>query len=276
MLRALPLILVLAACGQNRTIPERPDYMAPPVTPLTCQPNLDGQIDDSEAKATLGVPETLLVNPAGTTRTIDQTGTIDMQGHRVWDFGADYADDQLAHMEARPLSDFWFASSFPNGAYVVPVDLGGTVLGVYSDDGQNLLLHGIASSQMSPPEGQTLLPYQAPIALYRYPLTIGKSWVSAGTVVNGTLRGLPYAGRDTYEVNIDEAGQLVLPDLTFTQTLRSRTTVTIEPAVGPNITRKQVSWLFECFGEVARAVSVDGETNDNFTTTSELRRLGLQ
>ncbi len=92
---------------------------------------------------------------------------------------------------------------------------------------------------------------------------------------NGTLRGLPYAGRDTYEVSIDAAGQLILPDLTFTQALRSRTHLTVEPAVGPNVSTRQTSWLFECFGEVARATSLDNEPNDDFTTTSELRRLGL-
>jgi hypothetical protein len=276
MMRALSVLLLVAACGPNRTIPDRPDYQNPPPTMLTCEPNLDGMIEDAEAKAVIGNPESLLVSPAGVQRTVDQSGYVDGQGHRVWDFGADYADDQIAHLSAQPLSGHWFASSFPNGQYVVPVDVGGTVLGVYSDDGSNLYLHGIASAEEHPSNGQTLLPYQAPLALYQYPLTVGKTWVSAGEVKNGTLLGLPYAGRDTYEVKITQSGQLVLPDVTFTQTLLSLTTVTIEPAVGPNITRKQASWLFECFGEVARAASVNGETNDNFTTTSELRRLGLQ
>jgi hypothetical protein len=33
--------------------------------------------------------------------------------------------------------------------------------------------------------------------------------------------------------------------------------------------------LFECYGEVARATAADGETNDDFINTSELRRLGF-
>src|SRR5262249_13738795 len=159
-----------------------------------------------EAKAALGVPESLLVSPAGAARTVDLNGTVDAQGHRIWDFGADYADDQVAHVAAQPLNGLWFAASFPGGQFVVPVDAGGTPVGVYSDDGSTLLLHGIASAQQNAPEGVTLLPYQAPIALYRYPLEVGKSWVSSSTVMNGTARGLPYAGRDTYEVSIDAAG----------------------------------------------------------------------
>ena len=44
---------------------------------------------------------------------------------------------------------------------------------------------------------------------------------------------------------------------------------------GNVIVRRQSGWVFECFGEVARATAADGETNDDFTTTAELRRLGL-
>ena len=104
---------------------------------------------------------------------------------------------------------------------------------------------------------------------------MGKSWVSVGTVVNGTIRALPYAGRDTYQVSVDAAGRLELTDLTFTQALRVRTRITVEPAVGASVVRRQVSWLFECFGEVARAVADPTDLAENFTRTTELRRLGL-
>jgi hypothetical protein len=271
----IAVLVLAAACGENRTYPDRMAYEGPAEQALTCVPNLDGKLEASELKATLGVPLSLLVSPASVQRTVDLEGGTDAKGQRVWNYATDYADDQVAKLSAEPLSGRWFASTFPAGQYVLPLDLGGKVFGVYSDDGQNLLLHGLASADENPPEGKTLLPYTQPVALYRYPLEVGKSWVSAGEVQNATLRGLPYAGRDTYEISVDEAGRLELPDLTFTQTLRSRTHLTIEPAVGNTVSRRQVSWLFECFGEVARATSLDNETSDNFTTTSELRRLGL-
>ena len=275
MKRAWWLPVVLLACGENRTFPDRLAYEAPAAQPLTCLPNLDGKLEASELVATLNVSVSLLVSPFGTTRTIDLNGGTDNAGHRVWPYATDYADDRVARLEATALTGHWFAASFPGGQYVLPVDLGGSTLGVYSEDGSNLLLHGVASAIENPPEGKTLLPYQAPVALYRYPLEVGKTWVSVGNVSNAVLRGRPYAARDTYQVTIDQSGQLELPDVTFTQALRSRTKVTLEPVAGPTITRRQVSWLFECFGEVARATSLDGETKDDFTTTSELRRLGL-
>jgi len=146
---------------------------------------------------------------------------------------------------------------------------------VYANDGSSLTLLGYASAQQAPAEGRTLVVYSTPIILYRFPIQPGAQWVSTSEVRNATVRGLPYAGRDTYQVNVDASGQLELPDVTFTQAIRVRTAVTVEPAVGQSVTRRQVGWLFECFGEVARAVSLDGELNDDFTTTAELRRLGF-
>jgi hypothetical protein len=40
-------------------------------------------------------------------------------------------------------------------------------------------------------------------------------------------------------------------------------------------TQRQVGFLFECLGEVTRATSKLNEPDENFTTASELRRLGL-
>ena len=54
-----------------------------------------------------------------------------------------------------------------------------------------------------------------------------------------------------------------------------RTTLTVTPAAGKAVSTRQTSFLFECFGEVARATSQNDETQDNFTTAAEVRRLGL-
>jgi hypothetical protein len=42
----------------------------------------------------------------------------------------------------------------------------------------------------------------------------------------------------------------------------------------PPNTQRQVSFLFECFGEIGRATAQPKETNDDFTTAAEIRRLG--
>ena len=69
------------------------------------------------------------------------------------------------------------------------------------------------------------------MALYLFPLEKGKTWVSVGTTRNAMFYGIPYAGKDTYEVSVEDTGELLLPDLTFEQAMMVRTTVKVEPAV---------------------------------------------
>lgn len=271
----LSLAVWLTACGDNRTIVPKDAYVAATVTPLSCVPNLDGKIDGAELQAALDTPVHYLVSPPAVSRPVSLSGEVNEQGQREWDLATDYADDRVATLSASSLSGQWFAASFPSGQFVSPLDLGGTTLGVYQHDGAHLLLLGYASREENPSTGQTRVVYSSPVVVYDFPLEVGAEWVSVGQVVNGTIRGLPYAGRDTYQMKVDAAGVLALPDVTFTQALRVRTTTTIEPAVGNVITRRQTGWVFECFGEVARATAADGESSDDFTTTSELRRLGL-
>jgi hypothetical protein len=245
------------------------------VPPLECIPNLDGVIEAKELQTTIGVPVTYLVNPAGSTRPVNVVGEVNPQGRRVWNFAVDSADDRVAKLQASAPATKWWASFFPAAQFTTPLDLGGRIDGVYANDGANLLLLGYASSAEHPPEGRTLVIYSQPVAIFRFPLQVPKAWVSVAEVRNATVRGLPFAGRDTYTVKVDAAGVIELPDLSFTQVLRVRTTTVIEPSVGAAIVRRQVGWVFECFGEVARATAPDNESKDDFTTAVEFRRLGL-
>jgi hypothetical protein len=237
---------------------------------LTCLPNLDGQLYASERRPGLGAQLRRLVNAAGTTRAVDLAGA-----GGTWDWSADYADDRLAVLEAKPLAGQWFASSFPEATFVAPVDVAGELWGVYRHTDAALELFGMASAVDAPLGSRTLLVYQQPVQLYRFPLKPGASWTATGKVLNGTYHGLPYAGTDTYEFSVDAAGDLLLRDLTFSQVLRVRTRVQVTPAVGIPTSRRQVGFLAECYGEVARASSRDNETDTDFTTAAELRRVGL-
>lgn len=275
MKRLLVLALALAACANDSdpAHPEHAPYVPPSAQPLACVPNLDGQIDSSELDAFFGVTEQLLVSTAD--RTVDVAGTPQMDGTIHWDFTGDYADDRTISLGAVPLGDQWFAGSFPGGQFVLPFDAGATIMAVYAKDDATVYLLGEASTDENPADGQTLLPYQTPVHAFELPLAPGKQWVSVGEVMNGTIKGLPYAGKDTYQFSVDGVGQLSLPDLVFSQAMRVRATVTVEPAAGVATQVKQVSFLSECFGEVARASSHPGETNDDFTTAAEVRRLGF-
>jgi hypothetical protein len=270
---------VLVSCGDNqtRTLRDHPAYVSPAPEPLACVPNLDGQIDASELDAAIGVPVTYLVSAAGEERPVDVAGRPGDGGKRLWDWSADYAGDRAAQISASLIDEKWYAASFPGAQFVAPFDAGGTIESVYAKDDTALYLLGLASAVEEPEEGKTLLVYAAPVALYKFPLRPGVSWVSVGESKNGVLRGLPYAAKDTYEVKIDaEAiGELRLPDLKFDQALRVRQRVTLQPSAGQSVSTTQVSFLFECFGEVARATSRKDEELEDFTTAAEVRRLGL-
>jgi hypothetical protein len=243
---------------------------------LPCVPNLDGKIESRELVPQVGIPANYLVNPSGKDRVVDVVGQMNA-GKLTWNFGADYADDQVAKIQAQHIDGKWYAASFTGivNPVVVASDLAGRTEGVYTQDDQGFFLHGIASTEPSPPEGKTLLVYTAPVMLYRFPLQPGGAWTSKGEVKNGTLRGLPFASQDTYDVKVDGAGELGLPDFVLTQALRVRTNVSISPSAGALTTQRQVGFLFECLGEVARATSKLNEPDENFTNASELRRLGL-
>lgn len=270
------LLVTLAACDTNLTTPpDRPLYTPGELEPLACVPNLDGKLDADELREALETPVSYLVNPSGSTVAVDLAGQVDDSGARRWDFAGGAEGDELARIEASALTGKWYADSFPEGQFVVPGDLGGLVENIYRRDEQGFYLLGVASSQEDPPEGQTLLVYEQPVALYRFPLEEGKRWVSVGTTRDATLRGLPYAGKDTYEVEVEAVGELLLPDLTFEQVYMIRTRTTIEPAVGQSVSQQQISFLFECFGEVARVTSATNEEEDFFDSAIELRRLGI-
>jgi hypothetical protein len=272
---ALPLVLVVASCGDNQTHPDQnAPYEAGSPAPLACVPNLDGRIDATELQPVLNTPIKYLVSPSWAQRSVDVAGTVDGSGKRTWSFGTALADDQTIMLRATAVTGKWYAASFPGGQFTTPFDAAGTLDAVYAQDATGLYLLGLASTEQAPPEGETLYVYSPPIQALRFPLTVGATWVSMGTITNGMLRGLPYAGMDTYEITDDATGELVIPDLTFTQAHRIREKVTVSPAAGQTVVTRQVSFFFECFGEVTRATSNPGETNDDFTTAAEVRRFG--
>jgi hypothetical protein len=73
---------------------------------------------------------------------------------------------------------------------------------------------------------------------------------------------------------MDGTGELIVPQLTFGQVLRVKTRLIVEPAIGAAYSVRQIGFIFECFGEVARATSRLNEPNPDFTTATEVRRIG--
>lgn len=274
-MRYLLLILLLSGCADNVTPPvsiaawDGDD----PATP-ECLPNLDGRIDADELAPGFGVPANFVVNAPGTTVELDLNGLRDASGARVWDFRGVSQSDRELQVQAQTVEGTWFESEFPGAQFTTPLDPRGVELGVYSHSDNGLFLHGFVSSD---PESNTLtqMRYTEPLLLYPFPLENGDEWISVGEVVNGQFRGLPYAGRDTYSSVVADTGEVWLDSIEFTDVLQVKTLVQVQPAVGASTSRVQVSWLFECFGEVVRAASEDGETDLDFSRASEFRRLGF-
>jgi len=282
------LLLLLAGCGgDNLSQPDgRAPYQGPEPEPLPCLPNLDGRIESHELAPTLNEQAAFIVSPPPTAATagfpVNVAGRVGEDGRRVWDWSETAPSDLSAALVARPLTDQWYVADFPGGEFSMPADLDGRLEAVYSHGQDALLLHGIASALPDPPEGRTLLAYEQPVRFFPFPLTLGTSWTDTGVVRSGILQGLsPWSQDDVYEVAVVAAGELRLPDFTFEQALRVDSKVTIRPKAGSRngYMQRQVSFVFECFGEVARASSVliDEPADDpgsDFTTAREVRRLG--
>jgi hypothetical protein len=276
LLSVVPLLLGtmatswLVACGDRVSpLPGHDAYVPGQTPPLSCAPNLDGVLEGKELPTVFDTAVSYLENPATKQRAVDVVG----DGSH-WDFGIDYADDQVLAITVTHLAGKWYAGSFPSGQFVTPQDAAHTLEAVYRRDDAGVYLLGIASTQQKPAEGETLVVYDQGILVAKFPLSPGTSWTSSGNVIGATIRGLPYAGKDIYEVTDDAIGALVLHDYTFSQVHRIRTKVTVSPSAGAPVVRRQVSFFFECFGEVVRAVSRDNEPNADFTVAAELRRFG--
>ena len=265
-------LAALAACGPNLT----PEPTADPPLALDCLPNLDGRIDIDEIRLATNAKGSFWVSAPDT--PVDVSGAPAANGEKRWDWSVIARSDELVPVETSSLEGAWFAPMFPTGELVAPLDVGHTVVGVMARDAQSLSLLGIASMTADPPEGKTLVVYDMPIPLYLFPIVTGAHWSSIGTIStgHGTIDGLPFIGENRYDVAVDAMGELDLPEVTFTQVHRVTTRVTVQPSSGPAVSRRSVSFMFECFGEVARATSRDGEPLTDFRVAQEVRRLGLR
>ncbi|HEY6033038.1 MAG TPA: hypothetical protein VIV58_02230, partial [Kofleriaceae bacterium] len=81
---------------------------------------------------------------------------------------------------------------------------------------------------------------------------------------------------DQVDVDVTAGARLDVPYVEFSPVLRVRTHVTRTPSTGtPVVGKRTTLFMFECFGEVARAESKQDETAEDFTTAAYLRRFAL-
>jgi len=261
----VPLVLAAtlgaAACGVNAT-----PQPAPPPTLPSCVPNRDGMITADELPIALGAT---LGYYAGTDRTVDLTAH-----DGIWDLSEERPDDTVVAVGPIALRTQWYAADFPAGQFVV--DAGGGLDGIYHQDAQALWLDGTASHEEAPAAGQTLVRYAPPVAVLRFPVVDGDAYGTTAPLADAVIAGLPFVGNDQIDVEIAGQGRLDVPYVQFSPVLRVRTHVVRTPSTGtPVVSRRTTMFLFECFGEVARAESQTDEANPDFTSAAYLRRFAL-
>jgi hypothetical protein len=264
------LLVLLASACEPAQLPHRDDGGFGPGQDLggACSGNNDGVIAFDELLFRVGLSARYLVNPPGTTATVDPLGA-DQGGRREWDLTSTAGD--VVQLDLEPVSTAWFAPSFPGATYVTTSDLGSGTLGIFRAAPDALYLLGFASRAPN----RTLLVYDQPVASLRFPVRRGDAFVAVGRIVNGTLEGQPFASQDTYRVTVADLGTAVMPFLRFEQTLRIHVELTQTLPGGVRALRQQHLFFHECYGELGRMVSPLGETSPSFTSAAEYRRLAL-
>jgi hypothetical protein len=265
------LLAFIPACvPDEQAYEERADAIygpGPDLSPL-CTSNNDGVIERSEEAFPIGVSVNYLFNPPGTTISVDPDGEMTPDGH-LWDLRS--TAGEVHQLTLLAVSSMWFADSFPDGDYTAITDIGTNTMGIFKATDNGVYILGYASQEPN----QTLLVYDTPILSLRFPMRLGDSYVSTATISNGKIMGQTIATKDTYRVEVDQSGTVLLPFFQLDKTLRVHVTLTQATPGGFSITHIQHIFFHECAGEIGRMVSQPNETDPSFKTASEFRRVAL-
>jgi hypothetical protein len=234
-----------------------------------CQNNDDGILTSEELPLGLNVEARFLAASSDGGILVDLVGTPADAG-MMWDLSAAIPGEMPQQVVALPLTGTWFGPEFPDGQYYVPLDGSGDTLGIYKRTPTEVLLLGVASKVVD----KTLLKENPPVAVLKFPLSVGTTFTTT-TTNSGTLSSNPfYTSTDTYAFNVDARGRIKTPAGEFS-VLRVRVEQTVQiPFLFP-YKWVRYSYVAACYSQVANVASVQGETELLFTHAAEVRRLGL-
>ncbi len=231
----------------------------------SCRPNHDGVISRAEMPLAAGRTATFRV---ATDATVNTAGTLQAGGAHLWDLTGPYDGDSDVKLTLEPLSGAWFAADFTGATYTAPLSATQDLIGIFELTDSALLLRGVVSPEGGPT--RTELTYDPPAVLLQLPLSPTSQWSTTSTV-SGVASGVASYYSERYESRVDATGDLDTPYGTF-PVLRVRTllTRTVGAAV---ITVRSFLFASECFGTVASVTSNQYESEVDFTSAAELRRL---
>lgn len=230
-----------------------------------CVPTRDGVIQRDEVPLRAGLRATFRV---ATDVAFDTAGEPLAGDRRRWDMTGPFEGDTDVLVATQDPSGSWYADDFPGATYVTGLAADNDLLGVFEVTPSALELMGV----VSPDDGftRTNLENDPAVAALRFPLALGDRW-SVDTDVSGVANGAVVVYDETYESEVDRAGELITPFGSF-EVLRVRTELT---RVVGFVTTRIVSFAFvsECFGTVATVRGDDDDTGSELSMAAELRRL---
>lgn len=232
--------------------------------PGNCVPNRDGVIERDEVTLRAGLNAKFKVS----TRAEFNTAPEEVEGESVWDLSGDFDGDSLTIVELQEPDSFWFSTDFPDATYVTRLSADSNLLGIFRSSESGLELLGV----VSPEEGftQTKLEYDPPVEVLKFPIEEGSQWETEASV-SGTALGVFSLYDETYVTREAGRGILKTPFADFPVT---RLRVDLERVVGfVTTTTRQYVWVSECFGTVATVRSSDNESDIEFSSPSEIRRI---
>lgn len=240
------------------------DTIEPP-----CLADGDHVIEADEARPVLGASLVYLANGAGEETALEVDGEV-VDGVRTWRFDGERATDRRVESIVYDPSALWFAEEFPDASYAEAVQGYETLmLGVYRATEDAITLLGLAS----PDDESTLVHYDPPVDVARFPLELDRSWEQT-TQATGVVQHVAFNAEETYTVTADATGEVIVPAGTY-PVLRVRTD--LDRRAGP-LSDQRVSyvWLAECWGRVASASSPAGVTEPDFDVAEQFWRLALR
>jgi hypothetical protein len=253
--------------GSPDANPAAPDGATSPDAPATSCANQDGTITRGEVTFAAGAHENMRI---GQEATVDTAGMANPDGTRAWDLSGMLANDQDVDVATLPLAGTWYAGNFPDATYAAQLSQSSTLLGVFRATDTELQLVGVVSPDGNPAT-RTLLTYDPPATILRFPLAMGASFSSTSTVSGQAPPVFLASYVETYDSTVDATGTLATPFGSF-PVLRLRTTLTRTTGGIPTIVRT-FTFVAECYGAVAVVTSNPDETQTEFTTAAEARRI---
>jgi len=234
-----------------------------------CVPNKDGVITREEVPLQAGLTAKYRV---GTDENVSTAGNVVAGGKRSWDFSGALASDVTVLLETQPLAGKWYATKFSGATYALKLAEGSDLLGVFETAPGALLLRGVVSPS-DDAFTKTELTNAPSVSTLKFPLKVGNPAWTADVTVTGTAQGvfLGLGYTEKYESVVDAQGTLKTPLGTF-DVLRVKTKLTRTIGVVTTVIRT-FAFVTECYSTVALVTSQDNETNEEFTSAKEIRRI---